>query len=135
MACTSLVAGQIPGTPPAATTSPWLPNFQVFRPPPRNQFKTLAMVDTLAWSADIATTQAALLSGATELNPIFGRHPSPSRLWTTAILEQSIFLYACHRDSNQHPRGRFWKAIMKVSSAAHAGAAVNNVVALHLNSR
>ena len=85
-------------------------------------------MNTTAWAADMATTQTGLLDGATELNPLYGHHPSPARLWTTSAALQGVFLYACHRESQRHPRGRFWKTMMAVSTGLHAGAAVNNVV-------
>jgi hypothetical protein len=104
------------------------------RPRP-NPFKTFLVVNTSAWAADMATTQTGLLRGATELNPIYGSNPSPARLWGTSAALQGAFLYACHRDSQRHPQGKFWKTMMTVSTALHAAAATNNVVMIRRLSR
>jgi hypothetical protein len=96
-----------------------------------NDFQRLAIWSTAAWVADAATTEIGLATTrASEVNPVFGRHPSPARLWGTAIPLQGIFLYACHQDSHEHPRGRFWRIAMKVSIGLHTFGAVNNLMVI-----
>jgi hypothetical protein len=94
------------------------------------EFGKLARIEMAAWAADMTTTQIGLLRGHGELNPIFGQHPTSVRLWATSIPLQGLFLYACHRESQAHPGGKFWKAATRVSIGLHAAATVNNIVAL-----
>jgi hypothetical protein len=94
-------------------------------------FEKLAVLSTMAWGADMVSTEIGVAGGASELNPIFGRHPSPARLWGTSVPVQSLFLYACHRDSEEHPQGRFWRIAMKVSIGVHTFGAANNLLAIH----
>jgi len=101
------------------------------RTPHRTDFKSLAIWSTSAWAADVATTEIGLTTaGASEINPIFGRRPSPVRLWGTAVPLQGIFLWACYRDSHEHPRGRFWRIAMRVNLGLHTFGAVNNLLAV-----
>jgi hypothetical protein len=101
--------------------------------PTRKQrgFESLAILNTMALAGDVATTEIGLSAArARELNPIFGNHPSPARLWGTVIPLQSAFLYACYRDSEEHPRGRFWRIVMKVSIGVHTFGTVNNLLVI-----
>jgi hypothetical protein len=110
-------------------------SFTTPQPTPHTGFEQLAIFGTLAWAADVATTQIGLAQGGSELNSLFGRHPSPARLWITASSVQGIFLYACHKESREHPHGRFWRVAAKISIGVHGGAAVNNLLALHFRAR
>jgi hypothetical protein len=84
----------------------------------------------------VATTEAALATGrAREINPIFGGHPSPARLWGTVIPLQAIFLRSCLQDSRERPRARLWRIALKVSIGAHSLAAVNNLLVIGLAQR
>ena len=94
------------------------------------EFGKLAKIEMAAWAADMTTTQIGLLRGQGELNPIFGRHPSSARLWATSIPLEGIFLYACHRESLEHPHGKVWKVAARISIGLHAAATVNNLIAL-----
>lgn len=96
----------------------------------RTEFRKLAWIGLAAWAADTTSTQIGLLRGLNESNPIFGQHPSPARLWATSISIEGFSLYTCHRESQEHPRGRFWKAAARLSIALHAAATANNVIAL-----
>jgi hypothetical protein len=101
--------------------------------PTRNHsgFERLAVLSTTAWAADVASTEIGLATTRTyELNPIFGSHPSPARLWGTAISLQGFFLYACHQESKEHPQGRFWRIAMRVSVGVHTFGAVNNLLVI-----
>lgn len=129
-----LAAAQVASPSAAAATESFHVTVAPIAAPERSPFKNLLILDTAAWAADTATTQAGILKGATEINPIFGPHPSPARLWGTSAALQGIFLYSCYLDRRAHPQGRFWKTMMKISSAAHAGAAVNNAVVLGMRS-
>jgi hypothetical protein len=100
-------------------------------PRKRSGFERLAILGTTAWAADTATTEIGLsTTRARELNPILGSHPSPARLWGTAISLQGFFLYACHQESEEHPRGRFWRVAMKISVGVHTFGAVNNLLVI-----
>jgi hypothetical protein len=122
---------------PALSTSPFFRanrNLNEHRTPARHsRFERLAIWSTMAWAADTGTTEIGLATARTsELNPILGSHPSPARLWGTSIALQSIFLYSCHQESQEHPRGRFWRIAMKVSIGVHSAATVNNLLVVAL---
>jgi hypothetical protein len=99
------------------------------------EFSMLAKINIAAWAADMTTTQIGLQHGFGELNPIFGHHPSSARLWVTTIPLEGLFLYACHRDSQEHPRAKFWKVAARISIGLHAAATVNNLMALRIARR
>ncbi len=127
-----------PGPPVPALSAPWLlhPLSSSWgnRPVPtlarrHNDFQRLAIWSTTAWAADAATTEVGLATTrASEVNPIFGSHPSPARLWGTAIPLQGIFLWACHQEAREHPQGRFWRIAMKVNIGLHTFGAASNLL-------
>jgi hypothetical protein len=121
---------------PFGVSDPW--SSKRISTPPRGHtgFVRLAIWSTAALSADMATTEIALATtrGA-EFNPVFGRRPSPERLWGTAVPVQAIFLYACRGDSLEHPRGRFWRVAMKLSVGVHTAAAASNLLLISQQSR
>jgi hypothetical protein len=80
--------------------------------------------------ADIETTKAGLRRGATELNPIFGRHPGRPRLYGTSILIFGAELWAQHylkNDAEEHPSDRYvWWLCAYGNAGLHTAAAIHN---------
>jgi len=87
-------------------------------------------LSTAALIADSETTLRGLKQNpnATELNPLFGKHPTPARLYGIAVPLQVFNVAFSYHLKKVAPRRSEWKFIPKLSIAVHSIAAVNNLV-------
>jgi hypothetical protein len=97
------------------------------------KFIVLQTLSTLALFADIETTTHALAAQprAIELNPLFGQHPSPARVYGTAIPLHAFAFYLSYRAKKLAPRRNVWKFAPQLSIAVHTAAAINNLIVAH----
>jgi hypothetical protein len=84
-------------------------------------------ISTMALFADIWTTERAQPK-AIELNPLFGRHPTPARVYSIAVPLHIFFVYRSYRAKKLAPRRSVWKLTPRLSIAVHTAAAINNLV-------
>ncbi len=96
-------------------------------------FILLHTFSALALVADLETTAHGLGGQAqgTELNPVFGAHPSRARLYSIAVPLDVLSLYVSYRYKRAEPGRSLWKLAPGVSIAAHTAAVVNNLIAAH----
>jgi hypothetical protein len=94
------------------------------------KFILLQTLSTVALFADIETTAHALAAhpNAIELNPLFGQHPSPVRLYGTGVAFHALTLYLSYHAKKVAPRRNVWKVAPTLSIAVHTAAAINNLM-------
>ncbi len=97
------------------------------------KFIVFHSLNTLAMVADIESTAHALAgkSGAVELNPLFGPHPTRARMYGIGVPVNAFTLFLSHRAKKIAPRRRLWELAPAMTMAIHAGAVTNNLVAAH----
>lgn len=97
------------------------------------KFILLQSLSTLAMVADIESTAHALegKSGAAELNPLFGRHPTRARMYGIGVPVNALTLFLSYRAKKIAPTRRLWELAPALTTAIHAGAATNNILASH----
>jgi len=97
------------------------------------KFILLQALSTVALFADIQTTTHALAAQpkAIELNPLFGKHPTPARVYGTAVPLHAFAFYQSYRAKKLAPRRNVWKFAPKLSIAVHTAAAINNLIVAH----
>jgi hypothetical protein len=94
-----------------------------------SKFITLQALSTMALIADAETTLRGLKQNpeATELNPLFGRHPTPARLFGIAVPLQVFNICFSYHLKKIAPRRSDWKFVPKLSITVHSIAAANNL--------
>lgn len=87
----------------------------------------------VALVADLETTLRGVQGQAnrTELNPLFGAHPTRARLYGIAVPLNVLSLYVSYHYKKVEPGGKLWKLGPGISIAVHTAAAINNFVAEH----
>lgn len=97
------------------------------------KFIFLQSLSTLAMVADIESTAHALegKSGAAELNPLFGQHPTRARMYGIGAPVNALTLFLSYRAKKIAPTRRLWELAPALTMAIHAGAAANNILASH----
>jgi hypothetical protein len=90
-------------------------------------------LNTLAMVADIESTAHALAgkSGAVELNPLFGQHPTRARMYGIGVPVNALTFFLSHRAKKVAPSRRLWELAPAMTMAIHAGAVTNNIMAAH----
>jgi hypothetical protein len=96
------------------------------------RFITLHTLSTAALIADSVTTLRGLKENpkATELDPLFGKHPTPARLFGIAVPLQIFDICLSYHLKKVAPRRSDWKVAPKLSIALHTFGAVNNLVVM-----
>lgn len=97
------------------------------------KFILLYSLSTVALLADLETTVRAVAAQprATELNPLFGEHPTRARLYGIAVPLNALSFYLSYHAKKTEPKRRWWIIGPGVSLAVHSAAAINNLVAAH----
>jgi hypothetical protein len=97
------------------------------------KFIVLQTLSTIALFADIETTTHALAAQprAIELNPLFGQHPTPARVYGTAIPLHAFAFYLSYRAKKLAPRRNVWTFAPTLLIAVHIAAAINNLIVAH----
>lgn len=98
-----------------------------------NKFILLHTLSTVALVADLETTVRGLAAQpkATELNPIFGEHPTRARLYGIAVPLNAVSLYLSYHYKKTAPSRSVWKLGPEMSIAVHTAAAINNLIVTH----
>ena len=97
------------------------------------EFILLHSLSAVALVADLETT-AHLFTGqpkATELNPLFGKHPTRARLYGIAVPLDALSFYMSYRAKKAQPKRSLWRITPGVSIAVHSAAAINNLIVAH----
>jgi hypothetical protein len=94
------------------------------------KFILFSVFSTAATIADVETTARGIESNpnATELDPLFGKHPTRARLYGISIPTNSFLIYWSYHFKKIAPRRNAWEGVLKVPIVVHTLAAVNNVV-------
>ena len=97
------------------------------------KFILLHTLSTVALVADLETTARGFerQPNATELNPMFGAHPTRSRLYGIALPLDALSLYLSYHYKKIEPGRNGWKVGPGLSIAIHSAAVINNIIALH----
>jgi hypothetical protein len=97
------------------------------------RFILLHTLSTGALFADLETTARALAgqTKATELNGLFGGHPTRARLYGIAVPLDAVSFYLSYRSKKIEPRRNMWKVAPGLSIAVHTAAAINNLIVAH----
>jgi hypothetical protein len=97
------------------------------------KFILLHSLSTVALFADLETTAHALAGQpkATELNGLFGGHPTRARLYGIALPLDAVSFYLSYRSKKTEPRRNVWKIAPGLSIAVHTAAAINNLIVAH----
>lgn len=97
------------------------------------KFILLYSLSTVALLADLETTARAVAAqpSATELNPLFGEHPTRARLYGIAVPLNALSFYLSYHAKKTEPKRRWWIIGPGVSLAVHSSAAINNLIATH----
>jgi hypothetical protein len=97
------------------------------------KFILLQSLSTVALLADIETTAHAVAAQprATELNPLFGAHPTRARLYGISVPLNALSFFLSYRAKKAEPKRRLWIIGPGVSIAVHSSAAINNLIAAH----
>jgi hypothetical protein len=97
------------------------------------KFVLLHTLSTGALFADLETTARALAgpAKATELNGLFGGHPTRARLYGIAVPLDAVSFYLSYRSKKIEPRRNLWKLAPGLSMAVHTAAAINNLIVAH----
>lgn len=92
------------------------------------KFILFSLLSTAATIADAETTARGLKANpnATELNPLFGKHPTRARLYGISIPANSLLIYWSYHFKKVAPRRNAWERVLKVPIVVHTAAAVNN---------
>ena len=96
------------------------------------KFITLHALSTAALIADSVTTLRGLKENpnATELDPLFGKHPTPGRLFGIAVPLQIFNICLSYHLKKIAPRRSDWKLAPRLSIALHTFGAANNLVVM-----
>ncbi len=97
------------------------------------KFILLHSLSTGTLFADLETTVHALAgqAKATELNGLFGAHPTRARLYGIALPLDAVSFYLSYRSKKAEPRRNVWKVPPALSIAVHTAAAINNLIVAH----
>jgi hypothetical protein len=97
------------------------------------KFILLHSLSTVALLADLETTARAIAAQpkASELNPLFGEHPTRARLYGIAVPLNALSFYLSYRAKKNEPKRRLWIIGPGASIAVHSAAAINNLSAAH----
>ncbi len=94
------------------------------------QFILLNALSTGALVADVETTIHAVgeETKASELNPLFGVHPTRARLYGITLPLNALSFYLSYHAKKTMPKRRIWEIGPGLSIAAHTTAAINNLI-------
>src|ERR1035437_7924463 len=97
------------------------------------KFILLHALSAVALVADLETTAYSFRGQAkvTELNPLFGAHPTRARLYGIAVPLNVLSFYVSYRYKKNQPGRSLWKLVPGLSIAAHTAATINNLIATH----
>ena len=98
-----------------------------------HKFILLQSLSTVALLADVETTVHAIAAQprATELNPLFGAHPTRARLYGIAVPLNALSFYLSYHAKKTEPKRNWWIIGPGVSIAVHSAAAINNLITTH----
>jgi hypothetical protein len=87
----------------------------------------------VALVADLETTVHALAGRpkTSELNGLFGAHPTRVRLYGIAVPLDAVSFYLSYRSKKTEPTRGVWKLAPGLSIAVHTAAAINNLIVAH----
>jgi hypothetical protein len=96
-------------------------------------FILLHALSTVALFADLETTARSFQGQgkATELNPLFGAHPTRARLYGIAVPLNVLSFYFSYHYKKIEPGRSFWKIGPGLTLAVHTAATINNLIATH----
>ena len=97
------------------------------------QFILLHALSTMALIADLETTARAVegLPRATEVNPLFGQHPTRARLYGIGVPLDALTIYVSYHYKKTEPKRSVWKVGPALSIAVHTAVAINNLIVAH----
>jgi hypothetical protein len=97
------------------------------------EFILLQTFSTLAFVADTVTTIHGLQvqPQATEINPLFGTHPTPARIYSIGVPLHVLNILLSYHAKKVAPRRNVWKFAPRLSIGIHTAAAINNLVVAH----
>jgi hypothetical protein len=97
------------------------------------KFILLQTLSTVALLLDLETTAQAFEQQpkATELNPLFGAHPTRARLYGIAVPLSAFSFYLSYHYKKMEPSRSVWKVAPGLSIAIHTAAAINNLIVAH----
>jgi hypothetical protein len=95
------------------------------------EFTWLHTLSAMALVADLETTARGLEGQAkgSELDPVFGAHPTRARLYGIAVPLNVLSFYLSYHYKKIEPGRSIWKVAPGLSIAVHTGAAINNLIA------
>ena len=96
-------------------------------------FILLHAFSAAALVADLETTVRSFQGQgkATELNPLFGAHPTRARLYGIAVPINAFSFYLSYHYKKIEPGRSIWKLGPGLTIAVHTAAAINNLIATH----
>jgi hypothetical protein len=96
-------------------------------------FILLHSLSAVALIADLETTARSFegQANATELNPLFGPHPTRARLYGITVPLNALSFYVSYRYKKIEPDRKTWKIAPGLCIAIHTAAAINNLIATH----
>ncbi len=94
-------------------------------------FILLQTLSAVALIVDLETTARSFEGQPklTELNPVFGAHPTRARLYGIAVPLNVLSFYASYRYKKIEPGRKTWKIAPGLCIAIHTAAAINNLIA------
>lgn len=92
------------------------------------RFILVHTVNTLALIADLESTAHAVSgkTGAVELNPLFGQHPSRARLYGIGVPMNALTFFLSYRAKKAAPARKLWLLPPAVTIGVHTAAVINN---------
>ncbi len=97
------------------------------------KFILLHALSTVALVADLETTVRSFegQAKATEVNPLFGAHPTRARLYGIAVPLNALSFYLSYHYKKVEPGRSIWKVGPGLTIAVHTAAVINNLIATH----
>lgn len=95
------------------------------------KFIMLNGLSALAAVADLETTARGLATtNASELNPLFGRHPSQIRVYAEGASFQSLLILFNYSLKKRGPRRKTWESAVYLTIVAHSAATIGNLLVI-----
>jgi hypothetical protein len=102
---------------------------------PRTLDRKFILLQTLSAAALVADVETTMrdLGGqrASELNPLFGQHPTRARLYGINVPLNVLSFYVSYHFKKTEPSRSLWKVGPALSLAVHATATINNLIVAH----
>jgi hypothetical protein len=102
---------------------------------PRTLDRKFILLQTLSAAALVADVETTMrdLGGqrASELNPLFGQHPTRARLYGINVPLNVLSFYVSYHFKKTDPSRSLWKVGPALSLAVHATATINNLIVAH----